>query len=320
MTTGSSPEVHQGLDFSGILILVWRRKFRVLAIIAASFALGVFYLQVAQKSYATELKVTAAASSSNSIGSRLGNLGGLAAVAGLPIGGSSKAEPFDLYLEALTSRSVSDRLAKDPLIMRTIFSRDWDSDRRIWRQPLPTVTESARALLGLGNVPWRAPDGARLREYLQREIVITKNSKTPITMIGYEAVDPAFGVHLLAEMNRLADNQVRVGALQRATEFQAYLTGVLPTVGLAEVRQSLATALTQQYESVMMAKSTLAYSALALSAPQVSLAPTRPKVTIILALSLLLGVIVGLAAALVDFRRLINGRQVEVLPYDRIDV
>lgn len=289
------------LDAASLLILIWHRKWRVVSAVAVALIVGIVYLNVAKPTYTTELRVTAAASSSNSIANRLGNLGGLAAAAGLGISSSSKAEPFDLYLEALTSREVADRLASDPRIIRTIFAGEWDSAQRKWRQPGPSAVQIMRSLLLIGNPPWRAPDGARLREYLQRDIVITKSSKTPITLIGYDAKDPAFGIYLLEKMNEQADSQVRARALKQAMDYQAYLTGVLPGVALAEVRRSLADSLTEQYEAVMMARSTVSYAAVALSAPQSSVLPTKPKALIVLAVSLVIGVIIGILLAIIDF-------------------
>jgi uncharacterized protein involved in exopolysaccharide biosynthesis len=140
-----------------------------------------------------------------------------------------------------------------------------------------------------------------LRDYLQRELVITKNSKTPVTAIGYDARDPDFGVYLLTKLDEYADLQVRSRALQQARDYQAYLTSVLPTVLIADARRSLAESLTQQYEAVMMAQSSVSYAAVALSAPQASVGPTKPKAMIVIALSLLLGLVVGLVIAVVDF-------------------
>lgn len=291
-------------NLSGIARQIWQKKLVVVGFVVAAFLFGILYLRVTPSMFTAELKVTAASSSADSVANRLGNLGGLAAAAGLPIGGSSKAEPFDLYLEALTSRGVADQMARDSRIMTTVFRKEWDADRRAWRRPPPTVTDQIKDVLGIGTIAWRAPDGARLREYLQKEIVVTKNSKSPITSVQYDAHDPVFAVYLLQQANRFSDNQVRSSALQQATEYQAYLTSVLPSVVLTDVRKSLSETLAHQYESVMMAKSTVAYAALPLSAPQVSTTPTKPKAMIVLALSLMLGVIVGLVVALVDFRRL----------------
>jgi uncharacterized protein involved in exopolysaccharide biosynthesis len=289
------------VDAVDMLITLWRRKWRVAAGMLAGLVVAIIYLNTSTPTFTTELRVTAAASTTNSIANRLGSLGGLAAAAGLGISSSSKAEPFDLYLDALTSREVADRLAQDSRIMRTLFSAEWDRERMAWRNPGPSPVARLRSLLLIGNPPWRAPNGQRLRDYLQRTIVITKSNKSPITMIGYDARDPDFGVYLLSRMNAEADSQVRRRALRQAREYQSYLASVLPGVLLAEVRRSLADALTEQYQAVMMAQSNVSYAAVTVSAPQASTAPTKPKATIVIALGLLLGAVVGIFIAVVDF-------------------
>lgn len=303
MTTNAASEsAIPPSDAISILLLVWQKKLLVAACMVTAFFLGILYLNTAIPTYTTELRVTAASSSSGSIGSRLGNLGGLAAAAGLGIGSSSKAEPFDLYLEALTSRGVADKLAADRRVMTTIFSREWDVRRQAWVAPPLTMSQTVKSVLGLGEKAWRPPDGARLRDYLQRELVITKSTKTPVTAIGYDARDPDFGVYLLSRIDEYADLQVRTRALQQARDYQAYLSSVLPGVMIADARRSLADSLVQQYEAAMMAQSSVSYAAVALSAPQASVGPTKPKAIIVVALSLLLGLVVGLVVALVDFR------------------
>ena len=301
--TASDPAIPPN-DAITIMLLIWQKKWLVVSCMVAAFFLGVLYLHVAVPTYTTELRVTSASSSNSSLSSRLGNLGGLAAAAGLGIGSSSKAEPFDLYLEALTSRGVADKLAADRRIMTTIFNREWDNRRQTWEAPPQTPVQIVKSLLGIGEKPWRAPDGARLRDYLQREIVITKSTKTPVTSIGYDARDPDFGVYLLSRLDEYADLQVRSRALQQARDYQAYLSKVLPDVMIADARRSLADSLVQQYEAVMMAQSTVSYAAIALSTPQASVGPTKPKALIVLALSLLLGLIVGLVIAVVDFKEI----------------
>lgn len=295
-TAGNAP------DAIGMIVLVWQKKWLVAGIVLACLLAGIAFLNVTTRTYTTELKVTAAASSANSVANRLGNLGGLAAAAGLSIGGSSKAEPFEMYLEALTSRNVADALAKDQRIMTTLFARDWNPATKQWEQPSASPTELVKSFIGLADPPWRAPDGARLQNYLERRIVITKSVKSPVTIIGYDAQDPAFGVHLLQQLNLAADAEVRQRALLQANEYKAYLSNLLPTVAIADVRTSLAASLTEQYEAVMMAKSSVPYAAVALGGPKASLAPTKPKVTIVLALAVLVGTIIAVVFATVDFR------------------
>ena len=302
MTTNKLSEVAiPPTDAISILVLVWQRKWIVAACVAMAFFAGIFYLRNSTPIYTIELRVTAASSSSNSIGSRLGNLGGLAAAAGLGIGTSSNAEPFDLYLEALTSRGVADKLAADRRVMTKIFSREWDDRRQTWVAPPLTMAQTVKSVLGIGEKAWRPPDGARLRDYLQRELVIIKSAKSPVTAIGYDARDPDFGIYLLTRIDEYADLQVRTRALQQARDYQAYLASVLPGVLIADARRSLANSLVQQYEAIMMAQSSLSYAAVALSAPQASVGPTKPKTIIVIALSLLLGLVAGLVIALVDF-------------------
>src|SRR4051812_42947008 len=95
------PPTQPSLDIFDLTARLWQRKLVVGVTIIAVFALAVLYLNLTVPTYTGELKVTAASSSQPSLSSRLGNLGGLAAIAGVSVGMPSKAEPFDLYIQAL---------------------------------------------------------------------------------------------------------------------------------------------------------------------------------------------------------------------------
>jgi len=292
---------------------VWRNKWIVIAATFLGLIGAVFYLRTAPSIYTAELRVTAS-SSSNGSGSN-SRLAGLASLAGLSNDSGAAASPFDLYLEALTSREVASALAKDDRVMRVTFAGDWDATRHVWHEPKSlrrTIGRQLKTILGIPIQNWHPPGGAELQAFIKGNLSIERGAKSPVTVIRLDHGDPEFAVYLLKRTNEVADSLIKMETRRRAVDYSQYLSDRLRTVTLAEHREALATALGEQERSAMLASSQLPYAATALEHPAASMGPTKPRASSVLAFGILLGLAAGTLAALA--RR--DGKRVPPDPAD----
>jgi len=299
-TKGPTPTV----DLFGGVKLLLARWWLLLAGATLGLAIAVMVLHFVTPQYTVAYKITPTSTGSNSLSGGMGGLGGLAAIAGVSIGqGKSGATSFELYIDALSSRAMAVRLAKDPAIMRTAFADQWDQRAGEWREPSGigyAIIEGSKMILGYPPRRWQPPAAADLQRYLERKIVVQMpgTRDPPITTISTDQRDPAFARHLLAALDNTADALVRREALDRATKYSAYLAKRLPTSTIAEVRSYLADALADQEKAIMMASSGASYAALVVQPATSSLRPTKPNYPLIAVLGLLAGLFVGGVVAL----------------------
>jgi uncharacterized protein involved in exopolysaccharide biosynthesis len=306
MTIAADPV--DDIDFS-VLVAKLRRNWSSIALcMAVGLALGVLFMHGVAAKYSAELRVTAADTTSQQPSGRSGGLGGIAALAGVSLNSQDGASPFQLYINGLSSRALADQLARDKRIMRTIFHDEWDRDAGRWVKPAGVARTLLRTLKGLAGSDsiWRAPDAARLQQYLDDEIeVVEPGAKAaPITVISYHHSNPDFARYMLDRINAAADMIVRRQAQARASSNIRYLSQRLETIALPEHRRALADSLAAQEQALMIASSSLPYSLTVVQAPTASGRPVWPDLGQALATGLLLGALAGATLALCDIRPL----------------
>ncbi|MFZ4688904.1 MAG: hypothetical protein ACOYLS_06680 [Polymorphobacter sp.] len=299
-----------------VLGSVRRRWWLLPAGLLTALLLASIYLRTATYTYSAELKVYAAPSSS---GSRVPSaLGGLAALTGLAAGGPEAVSPFRLYLDAIYSPEVAARLARDPVLMHTLFVNEWDAPGRRWRQPRGLLGGIKRGVFGLFGLPqfgWQAPDGNRLQAFIADAVTVRQSVRTPIATIGFNYPDPVFAVRFITRLSDTVDDVLREQQTARTRGNIAYLASKLDSVTLAEQRQALVTALTEQERQAMLAYGNAPYAADPFDIATASPEPTRPRPVPLLAGASVAGLLLGFVLAVWLGRR--ERRPAVVAPLSR---
>lgn len=205
---------------------------------------------------------------------------------------------FALYTEGLRSRFAADALARDPVIMRSVFEEEWSARDNAFVEPsgpLKPVIAVLKAVFGIPTYPWRAPDADRLQAYLQSKIKIVQNPKSPVVTVIYSHPSASFAGYLLSSLNKAVDSDLRRRSLDRSSQSIAYLTQQLARVTLVEHREAVADALSDQEKQRMFASSTLPFAAEPFGGIVVSLRPTSPQPVVVLIAAGIAGIVAGIA-------------------------
>lgn len=287
-----------GIDIAGLARKVWQNKWLGLAIVVACLLIGIIYLKNSTYQYSAELIVTPADQDAPKTGSGLSSLGSLV---GINIGGQ-QGSSFAMYTEAVKSYPVAERLSRDPRIMRTIFAGSWDERSSRWQEPRSStrpIVVAIKKMIGIPNLPWRAPGAQELHEYLSTALMVSDDPKKGIVRLGYRHADPAFARYLLTEINGSADDFLRRKSLDRAVTYIRYLERRLREVQVAEYRQSLSETLGAYEKTSMMANSDASFAVEPFGDVWVSPYPTSPNAKAVLALSIVAGLLIWLFYVLV---------------------
>lgn len=301
MSETARPQTNDDINLLELVDAVWRRRRMVIGCAVAALMIGILYLHLATYKYTAELKVTPAqSSSSGSLSSKIGGLSGLASLAGVNIPQDQSATAFLLYIEGVHSRPVADALAQRTDLMKVAFEEEWDErqQRFVERKGLRPAINAIKVVLGIPVRDWAPPNGARLQEFMTREIRVVQDSKSPVATIAMDHEDPQFAKAFLGALNEVIDDMLRRKALARADQYINYITAKLPTITIAEHREALTQALSEQEKLKMMASSSVAYAAEPFGPPSSSYRPTSPRPIIVLAASFIGGLLVGITAAI----------------------
>ena len=217
------------------------------------------------------------------------------------IGGQGGGINFQLYREAIYERQTADALARDPRIMRTIFEKEWNASTQNWVAPTGLVV-GAKALINSAiGVParnWQPPDAARLQEVIRKTVTVEVNTKSPVVRVSFDHPDPAFAVYFLNALHKDVDASLRARLVARTETYIAYLSEKLMTVTIAEHRQALAQALSDQEKLRMTASSGVAFAAEPFGEAAATRKPVSPNGPLVLVVAALLGIVAGIGSSL----------------------
>lgn len=272
------PPANSGIDLIHLWSVVWQRKWQVIVITILVTAIGVVYALAATERYRAEVTLMPVAQ--NATNSLAGQLGGLAALAGMPTS-SDSAEAIAVLrsreftrifireynlLEMITTRPDTNRLAW--LIPR---ARDEDPDIRdavrFFRQNVLHVQEDPTSRQVVVRVEWTTPDVAA--EWA--------NSL----------------VHLLNE-------RMRERALSEAEANIEYLQSQLVATSLIHLQESIGRLLENEFQTVMLARGSDEFAFRVIDPAGVPKLRAWPKRRLIVVLAMVIGGVLSLVYVLIS--------------------
>jgi len=140
-------------DLHQLVLTVWKKRWWVLTSIilfTGMFTLVAFTMRPVYSASAVVIPASSERSSSGALTSALGQLGGLASLAGVSLGGTSDAETTEA-LAILRSRAFIEKFITEENLMPEIYSKYWDSRSKTWVMPegtkAPTVSKTYKAFI-----------------------------------------------------------------------------------------------------------------------------------------------------------------------------
>lgn len=274
-----------------------RERWWIIAAAAAvGLALATVYLRGADYVYTAELRIMAAPGTASRTPG-LGGLSGLAAIAG--VGLDAEATPFRLYLEDLTSFASAAALAEDKALMRQVFADEWQDGG--WHEKSSLTDRLTADLLSRPAAPvaaWSPPNAARLQAWLQANLGIEQNVRSPVVVLRLNHRDPVFAKALLGRLHAAADDRARSRTLARVRANIAHLNARIGRVTELDHRQAMVATRAAEAQRLMMTRNPAPFAASRLGEASASQGPTSPRTGLVLALALVLATAIGVALAL----------------------
>lgn len=275
------------ISLHGIVAALWLRRWLILAItVIATLVAGAAAL-VVDKKYSASIVVTSATnptSNGGTLGSNSSSspMGGLAALAGISLGGDSKKSES---LAILQSETLTEDYIQQNDLLPILYARLWDPARRQWKvtdpKDIPTL--------------WKANLFFKNKV---RSMVI--DPKTGLVTLTIEWQDPKLAAKWANGLVRMADDYLRAQAIRESEHDIAYLSTQAAKTDSITVRKSLYELLQEDISKMTLAKGNKDYALKVLDPAVAPDVPSFPK----LPLWLLMGFISGflIAVLLVYFQ------------------
>lgn len=227
MEPSPSPDAYDDeIDLWELWETLWEGRWLVVAIAAASTLAGVAYSLLAEEKFKATITVMAAdpKSAGGGLSAAMGNLGGLAALAGVSIGGGG-SEP----LAVLRSRELSRRFIEENNLLPVFFPKGTDAS---------------------GEKPdWR--DGV---DFFEKVRVIGEDKKTGLVTVSVTWRDPQIAARWANDLLRRLNEQMRQRALEETERNVAFLNKEIAATSVVSLQQAMGRLLETEMQKLMLAR------------------------------------------------------------------
>lgn len=273
----------EAIRFDTLLSLIVRQRYLVLASIVSStiVMISASFIMTPVYRARTVLAPANEAGPLGMMGSVVGQLGGVAALAGLEPGSDEKTQEA---MAVLVSRQLTENFIRERGLLPILYARKWDAAAGRWKV-------SAR----------RAPSLARAADMFDRRVrraYIDKKSGMAILEIDWE--DPDQAADWANEIVKRVNAQMRSRAIAEASSSIAYLTAQLAQTDQVEVRAAINGLIEAKVKQRMVAtvNPEYAFRVLDPAAPPDPRDPVRPNKILFAIAGPLLGVMIGILLVL----------------------
>jgi uncharacterized protein involved in exopolysaccharide biosynthesis len=259
----------------------------IIALYVVIFSVGAGVLAFAMKPMYRSEVVVSPAEGSSGLGDLGGQLGGLASLAGINIGGGG-SKKSDEALEYLRSRAFTAGFIQRHALLPTLFPTKWDSIRNQWRDAgdVPTIAEG-------------------VKKFTKKVRQIAQDKRTGIVTVSIVWSDRAAAAEWANWLIAEADKALRDRAIAEQNRSIEYLKSENAQTTTVEIANAISKLMETELKNAMVARTRDAYAFKVVDPAVVADPKDRdsPNRILIVVMGAGLGFAVGVIAAAVRRRR-----------------
>ncbi len=262
--------------------IVWKRIWLILTLGPLTGVVGIVVAFNSTEIYRSEVLLAPASEdeSGGGLAALAGQFGGLASMAGINIGGGNDTATA---IATLKSRKFLLPFIEENRLNKVLFYKDWDEGSNSW------IRSNDR----------RGPDGtptnAELVEFFLDEVLrVSEDNKTGLVTLAMEWEDPELATTWANELSMRINSHLKEKAKLETEKNLAYLEELLAVTQVIEIRESLYPLIESQTQSAMLANAKEEYAFRIIDPAYVPEIRVRPKRTLIVLASGMLGGFLGI--------------------------
>lgn len=285
------------IDLRELLRIIWRRKWRMVAITAgfviASAALA-FWLPVEYT--ATAMLVPAENSNPSTLSKLAGEFGGLAALGGINL--PQTGDRASVALQVMQSwEFLSDFVRQNHLEVPVFAATGWDrSDNRLYIDPDLYNVKRHKWVRRFSPAEGEtaAPSNWELYKALMRHLTVDQDKKTNLITVSVEFYSPIMAKEWVDKLIAAINREFRLQDREEAEKSIHYLNDQLNETQYKELRTALYELLEDQMKTLMLTEVNKQYVLKTVSAAKVPDHKSSPRRLMICLTGLALGVVIAL--------------------------
>ena len=288
------------IDLRELFGVLWAGSRKIIAITVVFAVVSVTYALLIPNQYKATALLAPAQSDSSDLSGALGQLGGLASLAGVDIGGGKSSEA-QMAQEIMKSWSfIEDFIVDNDLAVELCAVQGWSK-------------ESNELLINDGvydteNKQWfkknnecgvtGPPSSWILFETFSERLVVSENKKTGLVSVSIEYYSPQIAKQWLDMYVAAINAYMQQRQVKKVTNNINYLQDQIEKTSIAEMREVFYTIIEGQTKNRMVAEASPEYAFVALSPSMVPEKKSQPERALICILGTLLGGILSVLLVL----------------------
>lgn len=301
MKDNSANQYDDEIDIRELFEVLWTSKIMIFAITAV-FALGSVLVAFSiPNQYKASVLLAPAQSDGGGLSSALGQLGGLASLAGVSIGGTESSES-QIAQEIMKSWSfIESFIADNNLAVEVYAAEGWvkSSGKLKIDDDVYDPVENAWLLEDDDTGALRPPSSWELFERFSEMLSVSQDKQSGLVSVSIEYYSANMAKQWLDLYVATINEHMQARQVLKVSNNISYLEDQIAKTSIAEMREVFYTIIEEQTKNKMVAEASPEYAFIAVSPSMVPEEESQPKRPLICILGALLGGILGVLIALV---------------------
>ena len=288
------PLADDEIDLKELFLVLWAGKWWIVICVLLAGLAGAGYAITKPNIYRSDVLLSPSTGSSGSGMNIAGQLGGLASLAGISLGGGS-SNKSELALQVLKSRKfVGNFIEKHQILVPLMASTGWDkkTDTLKYNDELYLVDEGRWLNSDEGET--LKPTILNATQYFLKNIMsVNADTKTGMVTLSIDFYSPEIAQQWLVWLVSDLNEEMRLHDMEDAKNSIGYLNGQLKKTNLTDSREMLFKLIEQQTKTLMLGHARKEYVFETVDPAVVAELPSKPKRKLIVAVSVVLGGFLG---------------------------
>ncbi|MDC0172543.1 Wzz/FepE/Etk N-terminal domain-containing protein [Gammaproteobacteria bacterium] len=278
------------IDLRELFMVLWAGKIKIIAITAVFAVVSVVYALSVPNQYKATALLAPAQSSGGGLSGALGQLGGLASLAGVSIGGGESSEA-QIAQEIMKSWNfIEGFIADNDLAVEVYAAGGWskgsnelqinqdayDAENNQW------LIEDDSGVVG-------PPSSWQLFKAFSGRVAVSEDKKSGLVSVSIEYYSPQIAKQWLDLYISAINEHMQARQVEKVSNNISYLQAQIEKTSIAEMREVFYTIIEEQTKNKMVAEASPEYAFVAVSPSMVPEEKSQPKRALICILGTLLG-------------------------------
>ncbi len=287
------------IDVKKLFGIIWADKFRVIAVTIIFVIISIGYALTVPNQYQATVLLAPAQQGSGGLAGAGGQLGGLAALAGVSLGGG-EADETQIATAIMKSWSFIEAFIEDNDIAVEVFAaKGWDKGKgELKFEPDWYDTSKGQWLIKSDKgAELGPPTSWKLYEEFLKKLSISEDKKTGLISVSIEFYSPEIALSWVELYVSAINKHMQERKIAKVSKNIEYLNAQIKKTSITEMKAVFYTIIEEQIKSQMLAQASPDYAFASVSPGMLPERKSQPHRVLIVAMGAIIGVILALVLA-----------------------